>query len=225
VSYKVPEGTVVAEGGATWQLKVELHGCGIHGSPFAVKVSNGVRLCFESAFDTNGVLYYLGTNGGTGEWRNPHEGGRVVANMSTCVSGTAKSLVERDCRKNTHTDNSVGQWVSVDLGEGCTLVPDYYCLRHGYQNTHNQLRSWQLQGSPDGSNWTVLREHSNDSWVQAGFSTGAWPLPAEAVQGRSFRHFRILQTGQNSSNHQHLMCSGIEMYGLFDGPVGAPTAP
>ena len=38
--YTVPEGTVVPEDGATWQLAVELHGCGIQGSPFEVMVKS-----------------------------------------------------------------------------------------------------------------------------------------------------------------------------------------
>ena len=30
-----------------------------------------------------------------------------------------------------------------------------------------------------------------------------------------FRHFRIIQTGKDSSGYDHLMCAGIELYGLF----------
>ena len=35
----------------------------------------------------------------------------------------------------------------------------------------------------------------------------------------AFRHFRILQTGNNSSGSQNLMCAGIELYGTFQGPA------
>ena len=31
------------------------------------------------AFDTNGVLYYIGTDGGTKAYENPHTSGKVVA--------------------------------------------------------------------------------------------------------------------------------------------------
>ena len=41
----------------------------------------------------------------------------------------------------------------------------------------------------------------------------AWALEAATVGGRAFRHFRIRQTGKNSSDHDHLMCTGIELYG------------
>jgi hypothetical protein len=46
------------------------------------------------------------------------------------------------------------------------------------------------------------------------FSVAAWPVE----QGAGFfRHFRILQTGKNSSGHHFLMCTGIDLYGTLRG--------
>ena len=64
--------------------------------------------------------------------------------------------------------------------------------------------------------WAVLRCTGTDARVCAGkpFSVAAWPVE----QGAGFfRHFRILQTGKNSSDHDHLMCTGIELYGTLRG--------
>ena len=45
-------------------------------------------------------------------------------------------------------------------------------------------------------------------------SVAAWPVE----QGAGFfRHFRILQTGKNSSGKDFLMCAGIELYGTLRG--------
>ena len=52
-------------------------------------------------------------------------------------------------------------------------------------------------------------------------STAAWPVDAGA---KAFRHFRILQTGVNSSNTHHLMCAGIELYGRATANFGRPLA-
>ena len=41
-----------------------------------------------------------------------------------------------------------------------------------------------------------------------------WPLPDVAT---AYRHFRIYQTGENSSRDDHLMCTGIELYGVLLG--------
>ncbi len=37
----------------------------------------GTVFSFESDFDTNGLLYFLGTLGGDAEWHNPHSRGLV----------------------------------------------------------------------------------------------------------------------------------------------------
>ena len=43
-------------------------------------------LCeFEAPFDRNGVLYHIGTRGGTRELANPHLSGEVVAAMSSLI--------------------------------------------------------------------------------------------------------------------------------------------
>ena len=48
--------------------------------------------------------------------------------------------------------------------------------------------------------------------VGIGSSVAAWPVEQSAG---FFRHFRILQTGYNSSETHHLACAGIELYGTF----------
>ncbi len=37
----------------------------------------------------------------------------------------------------------------------------------------------------------------------------------DTVGGRSFRHFRVRQTGKNAGGDDELCCAGIELYGLL----------
>ena len=65
----------------------------------------------------------------------------------------------------------------------------------------------------DGSSWTTLREHSNDTALgDAAWSVAHWPLPDVAT---AYRHFRIYQTDNNS--HGKNFCAGIELYGVLLG--------
>lgn len=58
------------------------------------------------------------------------------------------------------------------------------------------------------------QEHLNDaSLSDDASSTAAWEL--KCADGNAFRHFRIFQTGKNSSNSHALMCTGIELYGVL----------
>ena len=112
--------------------------------------------------------------------------------------------------------NDPSSWMAVDLGEGCSLVVDHYCLRSDQFANRLKPRNWELQGSNDGQAWEVLRRHESDaSLAVASMSTAAWPVDAG---GKAFRQFRILQTGPNSGSNfradtNRLMCAGIELYG------------
>ena len=44
-------------------------------------------------------------------------------------------------------------------------------------------------------------------------AVAAWALDGAAVGGRSFRHFRVRQTGENANGFDSLHCAGIELYG------------
>ena len=207
------------------QVRVQVLGGHVPGSPFAVEPTDGIPLAFESAFDTNGVLHWIGTEGGTRVYANPHTAGRVVAAMSS-VGGSGTSEYdaphrfvqhEPDGRRNL-TRDIPNSWMSVDLGEGRRLAPNHYCLRHS-NNTSSVLRNWRLEGSNDGAAWTTLRAHNNDATLPSGvrFGTGAWEVEGGGEDGRGggYRHFRILSTGTNSGGHHYVMCAGIELYGTL----------
>ena len=44
-------------------------------------------------------------------------------------------------------------------------------------------------------------------------AVAAWALDGAAVGGRSFRHFRVRQTGKDAYGDDYLCCAGIELYG------------
>ncbi len=176
---------------------------------------------FESAFDTNGVLHYIGTRGGTAAYRNPHEAGDIVASSIHLISRYAVGNVVQHSHEQpvfSFTKNVANSWMAVDLGEGRSLVPGHYCLRSDRHVDH-KLRNWELQGSVDGTTWQTLRRHENDaSLADYSMSTAAWPVDAG---GQGYRHFRIFQTGAYIFGNHHLMCAGIELYGSakFERPL------
>eukprot|EP00729_Bicosta_minor_P015407 gene15407-biopygen7414 len=211
--YTLPEGSVEGE----CQLAVRILGQHIHGSPFAVHVSAGKRFAHTGAFDGNGVLHWIGTGCGTTEYANPDgKPGGVVAKMSSVDSGGPSKFVEHaPLNEHNFTNDTANSWMSVDLGEGRHLAPDYYCLRHGFNGGGARLLHWRLEGSNDDSTWTLLKTHANDRALpKQAFSTASWPIEA-AADGASYRYFRIFQTGKDSSGYNYLMCAGIELYGLL----------
>jgi hypothetical protein len=144
-----------------------------------------------------------------------------MSSKASSTIGTPHCFVQhRHDGKDNYTKDEPKSWMSVDLGEGRSLAPDHYCLRHVYndhgmfpQNFH-AMRNWQLEGSNDGIHWDTLRSHANDTALDNDcVSEAAWPVHQDT--NTAYRHFRILQTGGNSAGNNLLICTGIELYGTL----------
>ena len=77
-----------------------------------------------------------------------------------------------------------------------TAYTAYTVLAQTTSDPSCQLRNWRLESSDDGDNWTILREHNDDSNIAADGEAGAtasWPVDYSREEG--YRYFRILQVG------------------------------
>jgi len=188
----------------------------------------------QSDFDTNGLLYWIGTNGGTAtDWVNPAQYGLVVVTSSegrNLPYGKLEDILSREpAALNCHTNDDRRAWFAIDLG--VWLEPSSYTLRHARGYGRSAVRTWQLQGSRDGLNWEVLSDHSGDERLGEPGSTATWSLRAEP--GAAYRHIRLQQLGRNASGQTHyLSLSGFEIYGRVAGtrtdrqaPVGREQLP
>jgi E3 ubiquitin-protein ligase HECTD1 len=192
----------------------------VPGSPFAVQ-SLRYRLQYQSDFDTNGMLYWLGTKGGTQPYVNPVDSNAVTDTASSQQDFAAGRFVQHQSDgQNNYTADKPNSWMAVALGGGAQAKVTRYCLRHGCSGSYYVLRHWDLEASTDGRAWTTLRSHRNDeSLAEAGYSTAGWAV--EGGKG-AFSHFRIRQTGKNSNGGDTLACAGIELYGELL-PPAAPV--
>lgn len=193
-------------------------------------------------FDTNGLMYFIGTRGKTAAYMNPHKlqhtaRGKhvpgVTVTMSTTLGESAVfRFVNHKKEENNYTNDECNSWMKVDIGENRRMQVDQYCLRHGTAGSSGALRHWRFEGSHTGGNnaeeWITLRAHRNDktiSVVQNGgmsssgqsspYAVGSWVVSVAAASLR-FRYFRIIQTNANSSWDHCLNCSGIELYGVLE---------
>jgi hypothetical protein len=172
------------------------------------RVAYGIRFEYSSDFDNNGILYWIATNGGRAAWQNPHHTKRITVMASSIEKGDPTELVGI-VPTELWTKDVPASWFCIDLGRNRSVVPTYYTLRHGGNYKADSLRTWDFQGSTDGVQWSLLLRHTNDQSLNGPFATCSWPIKASV----GYRYFRILQTGHNSSNHNFLVISGIELYG------------
>jgi len=169
----------------------------------------GIEFEYTSDFDDRGILYWIATNKGREPWTNAHLANRIKITASSIEKGNPGDLVSRE-PSELWTKDVPASWFSIDLGKTRVAIPTTYTLRHGGNYKADSLRTWDLQGSADGQNWTVLKRHTNDKSLNSNFASNSWTIPGVT---KAYRYFRILQTGRNSNNHNFLVLSGFEIYG------------
>lgn len=181
-----------------------------------------VALEYVSAGDTNGLVYHLGTNLKTGAFSAP-----VPATTSLIASGTLCDIMVKAIDSNLITysatravdraqsfyssGNSVGEFLQIDL-KTRTFKPNRYALQSRYDVNNNMLRNWVFEVSNDGSAWTVLDTHTNDTTHNSVNVWGSWPVTTPS----SWRYMRIRNTGPDSQGSQNYITLGeIEFYGTL----------
>jgi hypothetical protein len=84
-----------------------------------------------SDHDTNGILYYIGTQGKKTTWVNPMTSGfvNVTAEGNTAVNGALKDFVDRVASNLWLSCNNVGSYI-LDLGESRSAKVTDYTYRH-----------------------------------------------------------------------------------------------
>ena len=141
---------------------------------------------------------------------------RITATRSSDEYEDAKIILENQLRRGivSATKAKKNSWWRVDLTENYALYLTHYTLRHGQEQKWSVLRNWRLEGSVDGREWTVLKNHENDRGLRElkPYCTCTWTIDGNS---NAFRYFRIVQTGMNSSKKFGIFLSGIELYGVL----------
>lgn len=179
-------------------------------------------LTFSAHGDVQGVFYWLGTFYGYHAWVNPQTLQVLNVVTSSVWSGSITLLSDRVANALLYSSTTAGQWVAFDLGEGKTLKPSYYTLRHDGE-TGYYLRRWKLQGSNNATantvaalaaaTWIDLDERLNDTTINSPDAWGGWVVAPVPEVG--YRWLRVLMTGVNSSNDNYLLLGEVEFYGTL----------
>jgi len=170
----------------------------------------GKLFTYSSDFDKGGILYYLGTNKLTTAYQNPNGLGKVKVTASSIQGATEPDFIDwNSVSRSIQTENTANSWVQIEF-VNCQVQPTYYTIRHDY-NANYCLRNWRLEGSNDGINWDILKNHFNDGGlVGTALCTASWKI--DNIKN-FYKFIRIFQYGLNQPGNNHLMCNGFEIYG------------
>lgn len=196
---------------------------------------------YSNDFDTNGLLYFLGTNGHANpQWLNPSTANSLVKlsvadSARQLIAGRPEDFISRTA-VNCHTSGDDKRvWFCLDLG--VNLIPSHYTVRYskggncvsGGGLAKTAPRNWALLASKTGGStpqeWSILMIHSQDDRLKDFGQSATWDLQSQEavkkerdISGNGWRFFRIQQTGRNQSGANYTMSiSGFELYGTVTG--------
>lgn len=173
-----------------------------------------MRLSYSWDMDSNGLISYLGSSGGTGTWSNPANTW-LSCEASSVQLGDVHTLTGRQAT-TFQTLNRHLSWIKVDLGhtQPFRLLVTHYTLANCGRGPASKRppRSWLFQGSDDSLNWSTLKEHVKDNAISTQpNATATWNV--NPPSNKPYRYFRILQTDLNHSGDHQLALGQIELYG------------
>jgi len=190
-----------------------------------IESNGGFKFNYESDFDKNGLIYWIGTNGlQAEEWTNPLTCNLIDINTidgKSLTTGKLEDILNHDTVANCHTNDDSFSWIVIDLG--VFIIPTYYSLRHSKGFNQSAPRSWSFMMSKNGDDWEVLVEHKNDKKLNEPGSVASWPIQMTDTlkeEEDGWRFVRLQQNGKNSSDeHYHFSISGFEIYGTVQSVV------
>eukprot|EP00670_Eutreptiella_braarudii_P010544 CAMPEP_0174313016 /NCGR_PEP_ID=MMETSP0810-20121108/4692_1 /TAXON_ID=73025 ORGANISM="Eutreptiella gymnastica-like, Strain CCMP1594" /NCGR_SAMPLE_ID=MMETSP0810 /ASSEMBLY_ACC=CAM_ASM_000659 /LENGTH=676 /DNA_ID=CAMNT_0015421635 /DNA_START=88 /DNA_END=2115 /DNA_ORIENTATION=- len=174
--------------------------------------------------DCRGIIYQIATNFGVHPWACPVLAGKVAVTSTPLTRGWASDVVAPQFEGQVcYTENEQNAWVAVDLKYYRACVT-HYALAHRHSGpgrpprepyTGYFIRNWQLQGSNDGVEWTVLSAHGGDSMINKFRPYSIANVKIE--QKKFYRHFRIQVVDEGNSQGTHaLIISCLELYGKVE---------
>ncbi|CAF0935438.1 unnamed protein product [Didymodactylos carnosus] len=176
------------------------------------------RLYYESDFDTNGIIYWIGTNENPSSnvYINPAVSGKIAITQSSHFSNvdTTSTLVDREQGDSWTGGEKMNGWIQFDF-KNYRIKPSKYCIRNSYIYDSYFLRTWNLLGSNDELNWTIIKEHVDDSTVsQVMNGTTSWDIDEQRLH--PFKFLRLVINGP-LSHHGFITMGfgGFEVWGTI----------
>ena len=136
----------------------------------------------------------------------------IIHITSSSIHGNFKvqNIIEQS-NEYFGTDDIDNSWIQFDFKEKKVLL-DHYTLKSGnWSNPNHYLKSWILEVSNDGQNYTEINRQENCNLLNGPLKTGTFKVSCSAPQ----RYVRLKQIGPNWLNHNYLFICQIEFSGFL----------
>jgi hypothetical protein len=164
--------------------------------------SSGVECPLKTVASLDGIISYLTAK----HEGNVHEKELVVISAKSICRGSLMDVAELACDTFLMTKDGPSQWICWDF-RGMRVRPTHYTM------ISYLMKTWVVEGSLDGSTWTVMDRHMDTLEYSGGWNKSSFAVanPMEC------RFVRLVQLGPSHSGTRTLYVRAFELFGeLFD---------
>lgn len=195
----------------TWeQLKEKLRGNlnKTSSQRYKEKEKVGIEFKYDSNQHFNGIFHNFGKNSNG-----------IISNDVNITSSAdtdyrqPKNVVQynNSSRDSFYSINMPDQWICFELKNHQLIPSCYEILSSPFPKGNHHPKSWVIEASNDGKNWTIIDEQNNCSYLNDKSVIHCFPI--ETKDNKSFRYFRFHSTGENWYHYNIIMFHSIEFYG------------
>jgi hypothetical protein len=168
-----------------------------------LKGLNQVEIPMKDAKSLDGIISRLTKN----HAGNVHEK-RIVAITSKSVHRNPvyalKNVVDLTTESRFISLEAPGEWIHWDFGLR-RVRPTHYTMKGGI------LKSWVIEGSVDGKNWTALDQKTDSQEFRLDGNKASFDFPKPG----DFRFLRLTQTDKNHQGKDILVLRAVEFFGTL----------
>jgi uncharacterized coiled-coil protein SlyX len=137
--------------------------------------------------------------------------GIVLITSKSVDEGDVQNLGDLASRSGFRSNDEAGQWVCWEFRDSL-IRPTHYTIRSAEDN---YPKSWVLEGSMNGEDWTELDRRKNDSHLKEDLAVHTF----EVKSPFECRFIRLTQTGKNHSDSHRLAFCSLEIFGGLEQSV------
>lgn len=154
-----------------------------------------------------GIFSYLRTHSNIND--------EVKVTYSSRFDGDLDLLLDIECQRNDfYTANLENSWICFEF-KNHKIIPSSYTIRSCYYEKNKQHpKSWIVEGSENGFDWTIVDEQRNCSALNGSNLVRNFSIKNESE--KKFKFIRIHQTERNWNSFFNVNClsfCSIELYG------------
>jgi hypothetical protein len=145
---------------------------------------------------------------------NVHDRGVVAITADRPCSShpihAAKNIADLEADSFFDSSNARDMWVCYDFKTLKVALTDY-SIRSRYNDIPRNLKSWVIEVSNDGANWTEADRRENRDELCAENVVGSFAVSRPSTG----RYVRLRQTGLNNDGNFDTYISGFELFGAL----------